>query len=60
KAVVVISILLQSLNERCNFLQGWMGFFMKSTCVPEKVIKVLAHTCLSIILSLIYNTVLSI
>ncbi|KIK79463.1 hypothetical protein PAXRUDRAFT_278897 [Paxillus rubicundulus Ve08.2h10] len=32
KAVVVISILLQSSNERCNFLQGWMGFFMKSTC----------------------------
>ncbi|KIK77771.1 hypothetical protein PAXRUDRAFT_165769 [Paxillus rubicundulus Ve08.2h10] len=37
-----------------------MGFIMKSTCVPKKVIKVLAHAGLLISLSLIYNTVSSI
>ncbi|KAG2034845.1 hypothetical protein BDR03DRAFT_935057 [Suillus americanus] len=60
KAVVAISICLQSLNEKCNYLQGWMGFFMKSTCVPEKVVEVLAHAGLSISLSSIHNAVTSV
>lgn len=59
KAVVVISIFLQSSNEKCNSLQGWMGFFMKSMCVPEKAIEVLAHAGLSISLSSIHNVVTS-
>ncbi|KAG2053199.1 hypothetical protein BDR06DRAFT_886467, partial [Suillus hirtellus] len=59
KAVVVISICLQSLNKKCNYLQGWMGFFMKSTYVPEKVVEVLAYAGLSISLSSIHNTVTS-
>ncbi|KAF8835721.1 hypothetical protein BDN67DRAFT_877161, partial [Paxillus ammoniavirescens] len=59
KAVVVISIFLQSSNEKCNSLQGWMGFFMKSMCVPEKAIEVLAHAGLSISLSSIHNAVTS-
>ena len=37
-----------------------MGFFMKSTCVPEKVVEVMAHAGLSISLSAIYNAVASI
>lgn len=37
-----------------------MGFFMKSTCVPEKVIEVMAHAGLSVSLSIIYNMVTSI
>ncbi|KAG1754911.1 uncharacterized protein EDB91DRAFT_1043064 [Suillus paluster] len=60
KAVVMISIWLQSTNEQCNCLQGWMGFFMKSTCIPEKVIEVMAHAGLSVSLSTIYNMVTSI
>ncbi|KAG2114388.1 hypothetical protein DEU56DRAFT_874321 [Suillus clintonianus] len=35
-------------NSRCNLLQGWLGFFMRSACVPEKVVKVFAHVGLSI------------
>jgi hypothetical protein len=37
-----------------------MGFFMKSTCVPEKVVEVLAHAGLSISLSSIHNAVMSV
>lgn len=37
-----------------------MGFFMKSTCVPEKVAEVLAHAGLSISLSSIHNAITSI
>ncbi|KAG2109581.1 uncharacterized protein F5147DRAFT_575834, partial [Suillus discolor] len=60
KTIVIISICLQNTNERCNCLQGWMGFFMKSTGVPEKVIEVMAHAGLSVSLSTIYNMVTSI
>ncbi|KAG1890422.1 uncharacterized protein F5891DRAFT_965005 [Suillus fuscotomentosus] len=60
KTVVIISICMQNTNKRCNCLQGWMGFFMKSTGVPEKVIKVMAHAGLSVNLSTIYNMVTSI
>ncbi|KAG1895706.1 uncharacterized protein F5891DRAFT_928633, partial [Suillus fuscotomentosus] len=60
KAVVAISICLQSSNKKCNYLQGWMGFFMKSTSVPEKVVEVLAHAGLSISLSSIHNAVMSV
>ncbi|KAG2099445.1 hypothetical protein BD769DRAFT_1631167 [Suillus cothurnatus] len=57
---MAISICLQSSNEKCNYLQGWMGFFMKSTCVPEKVVEVLAHAGLLISLSSIHNAVTSV
>ncbi|KAF8834046.1 hypothetical protein BDN67DRAFT_915729 [Paxillus ammoniavirescens] len=56
---IVISIFLQSSNEKCNSLQSWMGFFMKSMCIPEKAIEVLAHAGLSISLSSIHNAVTS-
>ncbi|KAG2088261.1 hypothetical protein BD769DRAFT_1372518 [Suillus cothurnatus] len=58
--VVMISICLQTSNEQCNLLQGWLGFFMKSTCVPEKVVEVFVHTGLSISLTSIHNAVSSI
>ncbi|KAH7913660.1 hypothetical protein BJ138DRAFT_1001804, partial [Hygrophoropsis aurantiaca] len=48
---------LQSVNERCNFLQGVLGIFYHSTCVPEKVIEVLAHAGLSVSVTSIYNAV---
>ncbi|KIK82600.1 hypothetical protein PAXRUDRAFT_710260, partial [Paxillus rubicundulus Ve08.2h10] len=60
KAVVSISIFLQSSNERCNYLQGILGFFCHSTCVPEKVIETLAHAGLSISIKSIDNAVASV
>ncbi|KAG1761715.1 hypothetical protein EDD22DRAFT_748437, partial [Suillus occidentalis] len=60
KAVVCISIMLQNSNERCNYLQGILGFFYHSTSVPEKVIETLAHAGLSISISSIHNAVQSV
>ncbi|KAH7904696.1 hypothetical protein BJ138DRAFT_1018765, partial [Hygrophoropsis aurantiaca] len=57
KSVVCISILLQNTNERCNYLQGILGIFLHSMCVPEKVIEVLAHSGLSISITSIHNAV---
>ncbi|KAG1718684.1 hypothetical protein EDB19DRAFT_1649825, partial [Suillus lakei] len=60
RTVVMISICLQTSNSRCNLLQGWLGFFMRSVCVPEKVVEVFAHAGLSISLTSIHNAVSSI
>ncbi|KAG1854537.1 hypothetical protein F4604DRAFT_1883343 [Suillus subluteus] len=60
KAVVCISIFLQNSNERCNYLQGMLGFFYHSTSVPEKVIETLAHAGLSISISSIHSAVQSV
>jgi hypothetical protein len=56
----MISICLQTSNSQCNLLQGWLGFFMRSACVPEKVVEVFAHAGLSISLTSIHNAVSSI
>ncbi|KAG2341407.1 hypothetical protein BDR05DRAFT_888179 [Suillus weaverae] len=60
RTVVMISICLQTSNSRCNLLQGWLGFFMRSACVPEKVVEVFTHAGLSISLMSTHNAVLSI
>ncbi|KAG1846481.1 hypothetical protein C8R48DRAFT_616268, partial [Suillus tomentosus] len=60
RTVVMISICLQTSNSQCNLLQGWLGFFMRSACVPEKVVEVFAHAGLSISLTSIHNAVSSI
>ncbi|KAG2125101.1 hypothetical protein DEU56DRAFT_744063, partial [Suillus clintonianus] len=54
------SIILQSSNERCNYLQGLLGVFFHSTSVPQKVIDVLAHAGLSISVTSIHNAIHSI
>jgi hypothetical protein len=59
KTIVTISILLQSINEQCNYLQSVLGIFFHLTSVPEKVIEMLAHAGLSISLSSIHNAVKS-
>ncbi|KIL00963.1 hypothetical protein PAXRUDRAFT_128745, partial [Paxillus rubicundulus Ve08.2h10] len=59
KAVVSISIFLQSSNKWCNYLHGILGFFCHLTCVPEKVIETLAHAGLSISIKSIDNAVVS-
>jgi len=59
KTVVIISILLQSVNEKCNYLQSILGIFFHLTSVPEKVIETLAHAGLFVSLTSIHNTVSS-
>lgn len=46
---------MQSRYMKCNALQGSMGMFLHSCNTPEKLIKVLARTGLSISLSSIHN-----
>lgn len=48
KSIVIISILMQSTNKSCNYLQSILGIFFHSTNTPEKVIETLAHAGLSI------------
>ncbi|KAG2046241.1 hypothetical protein BDR06DRAFT_899551, partial [Suillus hirtellus] len=48
RAVVCMSILLQNMNAQCNYLQGILGIFFHSTCMPQKVVDVLNHAGLSI------------
>ncbi|KAG2045900.1 hypothetical protein BDR06DRAFT_985720 [Suillus hirtellus] len=57
KTIVCTSIILQNSNERCNYLQGLLGIFFHLTCVPQKVIDVLAHVGLSISITSIHNAV---
>lgn len=57
--MVILSILLQSTNKRCNYLQSILGIFYHSASVPEKVIETLAHAGMSITLTSIHNTIKS-
>jgi hypothetical protein len=59
KYIIFISIILQSANEWCNYLQSILGIFCHSTSVPEKVIRTLAHAGLSISLTPIHNAISS-
>ncbi|KAI9430086.1 hypothetical protein BJY52DRAFT_1133667 [Lactarius psammicola] len=59
KSVICISIILQSVNENCNHLQGIIGMFVHSANVPQHVIEVLAHAGLSISIKSIQRAVKS-
>ncbi|KAJ7582031.1 hypothetical protein C8J56DRAFT_792909, partial [Mycena floridula] len=59
KSVVIVSIILHSSNQRCNYLQTILGIFFHSTSVPEKVIETLSHAGISVALSTIHNAVTS-
>ncbi|KAF5313897.1 hypothetical protein D9619_013000 [Psilocybe cf. subviscida] len=48
KKVVMISIMMQNRNAKCNALESVFGIFLHSTCTPEKVISALAHMGISI------------
>ncbi|KAJ7101209.1 hypothetical protein C8R44DRAFT_641767 [Mycena epipterygia] len=48
KIVVMISIMMQSRNNKCNALESVFGIFLHSTNTPEKVIQALAHMGISI------------
>ncbi|THU79941.1 hypothetical protein K435DRAFT_696742 [Dendrothele bispora CBS 962.96] len=57
KTVIIISILVHSTNQRCNYFQAIFGIFLHSCSVPEKVIKALSHASISVALSTIHNTI---
>ncbi|KAJ7214687.1 hypothetical protein C8J57DRAFT_1600637 [Mycena rebaudengoi] len=48
KIAVMISIMMQSRNQKCNALESVFGIFLHSTNTPEKVIQALAHMGISI------------
>ncbi|KAF8214744.1 hypothetical protein K438DRAFT_1441384, partial [Mycena galopus ATCC 62051] len=48
KTAVMISIIMQSRNSKCNALESVFGIFLHSTNTPEKVIQALAHMGISI------------
>ncbi|THU81484.1 hypothetical protein K435DRAFT_561231, partial [Dendrothele bispora CBS 962.96] len=57
KTVFIISIVLHSTNQRCNYFQAIFGIFLHSFSVPEKVIEALSHAGVSVALSSIHNAV---
>ncbi|KAI1787584.1 hypothetical protein LXA43DRAFT_855708, partial [Ganoderma leucocontextum] len=59
KAVVIISILMQHRDQRCNTLQSTFGVFLHSCNAPEKLIKILAHMGLSISLTSVHRALAS-
>lgn len=59
KTVVIISILMQGVNQHCNALQSTMGIFLHSCSAPEKVIQVLGHMGISIAQKTIHRAIKS-
>ncbi|KAK7683367.1 hypothetical protein QCA50_013629 [Cerrena zonata] len=58
RRVVIMSILMNSTNQRCNPLASIIGIFLHSTSTPELVIEVLAHAGLSLSLRAIHTMVI--
>ena len=48
KKVVMISILMQGTNQKCNALESVFGIFLHSCNTPQKVIDMLAHMGITI------------
>ncbi|KAK6964760.1 hypothetical protein R3P38DRAFT_2477244, partial [Favolaschia claudopus] len=48
KWVVIISILIQSSNNKCNALESVFGIFLHASNTPYKVIETLAHMGITI------------
>ncbi|KAI0258557.1 hypothetical protein BC834DRAFT_813350, partial [Gloeopeniophorella convolvens] len=59
KRVVILNILMQSTNQRCNALACFIGLFCHSTSAPELVIEMLAHAGLSVSITGIHNVISS-
>ncbi|KAF7973123.1 hypothetical protein HWV62_16158 [Athelia sp. TMB] len=59
KKVVMISIMMQGTNQRCNALESVFSVFLHSTNTPQKVIDALAHMGVSISVDAIHNAVRS-
>ncbi|KAF4566199.1 hypothetical protein EYR36_011614 [Pleurotus pulmonarius] len=59
KKVVIISIMMQSSNQRANALESVIGIFLHTCRTPEKVIAALARMGLSISIQSIHNAITS-
>ncbi|KAJ7800011.1 hypothetical protein B0H13DRAFT_2244977 [Mycena leptocephala] len=57
KTAVIISIMMQSRNSKCNVLESVFGIFLHSTNTPEKVIQALAHMGISISQTAIHRAI---
>ena len=57
KKVVIITILTQSMNQKCNTLKSIIGIFLHSTNSPEKVIQALVHMGILISVNAIHITI---
>ncbi|KAA1479733.1 hypothetical protein DENSPDRAFT_789531 [Dentipellis sp. KUC8613] len=59
KTTVIINIMMQANNQQCNALQSIVGVFLHSCGTPEKVIKMLARSGISISVDAINDAVKS-
>src|SRR5258705_447464 len=57
KACMILLIMANSTNFRCNAFQAVQGFFLESTNTPERIINVLAHGGWCVSMTLIANIV---
>ncbi|KAJ7198168.1 hypothetical protein GGX14DRAFT_374434 [Mycena pura] len=57
KKVVMISVMMQSTNAKCNALESVFGIFLHASNTPYKVIETLAHMGISISSDAIENAV---
>ncbi|KAJ6595500.1 hypothetical protein DFH09DRAFT_803712, partial [Mycena vulgaris] len=48
KRVVIISMMMQSANQKCNALESVFGIFLHASNTPSRVIEALAHMGISI------------
>ncbi|KAH9842506.1 uncharacterized protein C8Q71DRAFT_827213 [Rhodofomes roseus] len=59
RSVVILSIIMQTINQQCNALGAINGLFFHACVTPDKVIKALAHMGVSISPYTINNAVKS-
>ncbi|EGO00456.1 hypothetical protein SERLA73DRAFT_25831, partial [Serpula lacrymans var. lacrymans S7.3] len=57
KKVVILSIMMQSANQKSNALQSMIGIFLQSSHSPEKVIDAMACMGVSISPSAIHSAI---
>jgi hypothetical protein len=57
KKVVIVSIMMQSTNQKANALESIIGIFLHSCRTPEKVIETLARMGVSISLDAIHKSI---
>ena len=57
KKVVMISILMQGTNQKCNALESVFGIFLHSCNTPQKVIDTLAHMGITISCHTVHDTI---
>ncbi|KAI0635479.1 hypothetical protein C8Q77DRAFT_1053626 [Trametes polyzona] len=59
RVVVIINILMQTQDQRCNALQSVIGIFLHSCGAPEKLIKLLSRMGISVAQTTIHRAIKS-